>query len=85
MPLCVAHDADVTHRPGCLRLETARVDLESGSAMGREPVTGQGLFGQIDATGFDSFNQGDRIIFLGPSHLQLYPAAQTDVSMEPSQ
>lgn len=65
-----------------LHTETARVDLEDGSAMGRETVTGQGLFGQIEAAGFDSFDQGDRIIFLGPSHLTLFPGAQADGSAE---
>jgi len=67
-----------------LHTETARVDLADGSAMGREAVTGQGLFGQIEATGFDSYDQGDRIIFLGPSHLTLFPGAEADVSAEAS-
>lgn len=59
-----------------LHTETAHFDLDKGTANSREPVTGQGVFGQIEATGFDSFNQGDRIIFTGPTRLLLFPDAQ---------
>ena len=59
-----------------LHTETARFDLDKGTAVSRETVTGQGVFGQIVATGFDSFDQGDRIIFSGPTRLLLYPEAQ---------
>jgi lipopolysaccharide export system protein LptC len=58
-----------------LHTETAQFDLNKGTAMSRETVTGQGVFGQIESTGFDSFDQGDRIIFSGPSRLLLYPDA----------
>jgi hypothetical protein len=53
--------------------------------MSRETVTGQGVFGQIEATGFDSFEQGDRIIFTGPSRLLLYPNARVRAPAEPGQ
>ncbi len=68
-----------------LHTETARFDLGKGTAMSRETVTGQGVFGQIEATGFDSFEQGDRIIFSGPSRLLLYPDARVRAPAEPGQ
>ena len=68
-----------------LHTERARFDLDKGTAMSRETVTGQGVFGQIEATGFDSFEQGDRIIFSGPSRLLLYPDARVRAPAEPGQ
>lgn len=68
-----------------LHTETAHFDLGKGTAMGRETVTGQGVFGQIEATGFDSFDQGDRIIFTGPTRLLLYPDAEARTPAEPGQ
>ena len=68
-----------------LHTETARFDLDKGTATSRETVTGQGVFGQIESTGFDSFEQGDRIIFSGPTQLLLYPDAHVGEAAEPSQ
>lgn len=68
-----------------LHTETASFDLDDGTATGRETVTGQGLFGQIESTGFDSFDQGDRIIFSGPTRLLLYPDARVPGEAEPRQ
>ena len=68
-----------------LHTKTAHFDLGKGTAMGREAVTGQGVFGQIEATGFDSFDQGDRIIFSGPSRLLIYSNPEATVSGEPGQ
>lgn len=65
-----------------LHTESARFDLDKGTAMSREIVTGQGVFGQIDAKGFDSFDQGDRIIFSGPTRLLLYPDARNRAPAE---
>jgi len=66
-----------------LHTATAQFDLNKGTAMSRETVTGQGVFGQIESTGFDSFDQGDRIIFSGPSRLLLYPDARVREPAEP--
>ena len=68
-----------------LHTESAHFDLDKGTAMGREAVTGQGVFGQIESKGFDSFNQGDRIIFTGPSRVLLYPDARVSEPAEPVQ
>lgn len=63
-----------------LHTETARIDLQGGTAMSRDPVTGQGTFGTIEAEGLDYFDQGNRIVFTGPSRLLLYPEAQSQLS-----
>lgn len=68
-----------------LHTDKARFDLDEGTATSRETVTGQGVFGQIESMGFDSFNQGDRINFSGPTRLLLYPDAQVRDAVEPSQ
>lgn len=68
-----------------LHTETASFDLDEGTATSRETVTGQGIFGQIESTGFDSFDQGDRIIFSGPTRLLLYPDARFRDGAEPGQ
>jgi lipopolysaccharide export system protein LptC len=68
-----------------LHTKAASFDLDAGTAMGRETVTGQGVFGQIEATGFDSFEQGDRIIFTGPTRLLLYPDARARDGAEADQ
>lgn len=68
-----------------LHTKAASFDLDAGTAMGRETVTGQGVFGQIEATGFDSFEQGDRIIFTGPTRLLLYPDARARDGAEAGQ
>lgn len=68
-----------------LHTEAAQFDLGKGSATGRETVTGHGVFGQIEATGFDSFDQGDRIIFTGPTRLLLYPDARASTPAESGQ
>jgi lipopolysaccharide export system protein LptC len=59
-----------------LRSESARIDLEAGTAEGQEPVEGQGTFGTIDAEGFRVLDSGRTIIFTGKSRLILYPGAQ---------
>lgn len=61
--------------------ETAEVDLLGGTAMSREPVAGQGVFGTIEAAGFDSFDQGNRIVFLGPTRLVLFPESLAQLPM----
>jgi len=54
---------------------SADIDLSSGSAAGRTPVTGQGPFGQISSQGFMILDNGSRIIFTGKARLVILPAA----------
>jgi lipopolysaccharide export system protein LptC len=54
-----------------LRTANARISLNEGSAAGRAPVHSQGPFGQLDAQGFDLYDKGERVVFLGPAKLML--------------
>lgn len=54
---------------------SARVDLETSTASGDEPVKGQGPFGILDAQGFRVFDSGDRVLFLGPASLTVFEGA----------
>lgn len=58
-----------------LRTEQATLDLAAEVAAGDAPVQGQGPLGHIDAAGFRVTEGGQRLLFLGPVRLTLYPAA----------
>lgn len=58
------------------RTDRARVDLETGSASGNDPVEGQGAFGHLTANGFHLFDKGRTILFKGKSKLTFYPGAE---------
>ena len=51
----------------------ADIDLESMSASGSAPITGQGPFGHINAEGFLLTDSGKRVIFSGKTKLTLMP------------
>ena len=55
--------------------EAARLDIAAETASGDAPVQGQGPLGHLDAQGFRVTEGGDRLVFLGPVALTLYPAA----------
>jgi lipopolysaccharide export system protein LptC len=52
---------------------SAHVDMNAGTAVGDEPVTGQGPFGTVSAQGFRILDRGDTIIFLGHARLEVRP------------
>lgn len=54
---------------------TAQVHLDDSSASGDDPVSGQGPFGILDASGFRVFDSGDRILFVGPAKLTVFEGA----------
>ncbi|SVE43496.1 uncharacterized protein METZ01_LOCUS496350 [marine metagenome] len=56
--------------------DRASIDLKTGSARSLDPVSGQGPFGQLNATGFHMVNKGKVIYLLGKSKLVLYPGAK---------
>ena len=58
-----------------LRTETARIDLEAGTAGGSEPVEGQGPFGNLVSEGFRVLDRGERIVFTGRSRAVFHPDA----------
>lgn len=59
-----------------LRSESARINLDGGTAEGRQPVQGQSAFGTVDAEGFRVLDRGQTIIFTGKSRLILQPGAE---------
>lgn len=52
---------------------SAHVDMNAGSAVGDDPVSGQGAFGSITADGFRILDHGSTIIFTGHAKLDLLP------------
>jgi lipopolysaccharide export system protein LptC len=56
-----------------MRTETARIDLEAGTARGSEPVEGQGPFGNLVSEGFRVLDRGERIVFTGRSRAVFHP------------
>ncbi len=58
---------------------SARIDMATGLAEGKEPIEGQGPFGHVTADGFRMLNRGDTIMFTGHTRLDLAPH-HTDVA-----
>lgn len=52
---------------------SASIDLGRSSASGHDPVSGQGPFGVLKATGFEILDHGERLIFSGPVKLTVRP------------
>jgi len=59
-----------------IRTQSARVDLEDGSAEGQQPVHGQGPFGDLQSDGFRLIEKGETIFLTGKSKVVLYPGLQ---------
>lgn len=55
------------------RTRKAEIDLARGTARGRDPVSGQGPFGSLVASGFVVLDRGKRIIFTGKAKLLFFP------------
>ncbi len=55
------------------RTERITIDLDIGSAVGTEPVEGQGPFGDLSGEGFILREKGKTIIFTGKARLFIYP------------
>jgi len=51
--------------------DSAHVDMQAGSAEGDDKVSGQGIFGHVDAEGFRIYDRGDRVVFTGKSKMLL--------------
>lgn len=59
--------------------EKAKIDLETSSAEGDQPIRGQGPFGNLQAEGFRLVDKGKTIYFTGKSSLVIYPGAEKKV------
>jgi lipopolysaccharide export system protein LptC len=53
--------------------DSARLDIANGTAVGDQPVTGQGPFGHVTAEGFSMQDRGAVINFTGKTNLILLP------------
>jgi lipopolysaccharide export system protein LptC len=54
-----------------MHTDEVNVKLKEGNASGRKPVQSQGPFGELNAQGFDLYDKGERVVFLGPAQLTL--------------
>ncbi len=54
-----------------MHTDEVSVKLKEGNASGRKPVQSHGPFGQLNAQGFDLYDKGERVVFLGPAQLTL--------------
>lgn len=59
-----------------LRTSHAVIDLDKGTAISKQPVEGQGPFGNINAAGLRMTDKGKNIVFTGKAKLILYPDAR---------
>jgi lipopolysaccharide export system protein LptC len=53
------------------KTSSARVDLDTSTAEGHEPITGDGPSGTVSGEGFRVLQKGDIVIFTGKNHLVL--------------
>lgn len=71
--LDLAGDVTLFHDEGFeLRTQSARIDLEAGTAEGNETTKGQGPSGTSQSEGFQVLERGDVVIFTGKSRLTIY-------------
>lgn len=57
--------------------DSARINMQQGTAEGDDPVTGQGPFGTVAAQGFRMLDRGDTIIFTGHTKMLIRPREKT--------
>lgn len=55
------------------RTGSAHIDMANGTAVGHEPIEGEGPFGHISGQGFRVLDHGDVMVFTGQTHLELVP------------
>jgi lipopolysaccharide export system protein LptC len=73
--LDLSGNVTVNHAKGYVfHTRSARVDLQSGSAEGNDPVTGAGPSGAVRSDGFRALHNGESVIFTGHAELTLTPA-----------
>ena len=61
-----------------MHTEAVSIKLKDSSASSRTPVQSQGPFGELTAQGFDLYEKGDRVVFLGPARLLLNDGLKMD-------
>jgi lipopolysaccharide export system protein LptC len=69
-------DVNLFHDAGYeISTEKLLVDLNAGSAVGHEPLTGHGPFGELKSAGLKLIDKGAVIDFTGPAQLILFTAS----------
>lgn len=75
--LSLSGGVDIFHDSGYeMHLKDVAVDLSARHAVSRNPVTGQGPLGVIDAANIDILREGELIVFGGPAKLKLHRASE---------
>jgi lipopolysaccharide export system protein LptC len=70
-------DVNLYHDKGMtFRTESAKVDLEGGTAAGEEKVQGHGPSGEVEAEGFRILEKGAVVVFTGRARMLLQGAAE---------
>ncbi len=59
------------------------VNLADDSAVGNQPVAGQGPSGELTAEGLEVFDSGQRVVFLGKTHMLFYSDSQMSAVPKP--
>ncbi len=68
-----------------IKTSQAMVMLKAGTATGRQPVSGEGPYGTMQADGgFDMSENGRTMKFLGPARVTFNPDAKTKSAAQPS-
>ncbi len=77
--LDVSGSVRLFHDSGYEFLSTkVNIDLERNVVSSREPITGQGPFGELEGEGFQFSKDGKTLVLTGRSRLKIYPGAFGD-------
>jgi lipopolysaccharide export system protein LptC len=66
-----------------LHTRDVHVNLADDSAVGNQPVAGQGPSGELTAEGLEVFDSGQRVVFLGKTHMLFYSDSQMSAVPKP--
>jgi lipopolysaccharide export system protein LptC len=66
-----------------LHTRDVHIDLDKDSAVGNQAVSGQGPSGELTAQGLEVFDSGQRIVFLGRTHMLFYSDSQMSAVPKP--
>jgi len=66
-----------------LHTHDVHIDLAMDSAVGNQAVAGQGPSGELTAEGIEVFDSGQRVIFLGRTHMLFYSDSQMSAVPKP--
>jgi lipopolysaccharide export system protein LptC len=66
-----------------LHTRDVHIDLAKNSAVGNQAVAGQGPSGELTAQGLEVFDGGQRVIFLGRTHMLFYSDSQMSAVPKP--